>query len=176
MFFESLWSLFSLNSIEKIFIQDCMFTGTVASTNERHAAAYGTAGLVGCVTKDIPIVFKNCVAGDNVSCTRNQFLGALLGATASYMNTKTTIENCYVIGDGVAPVGIATHSAFTGKINGSATVVDKLEDAANITSASSLWTTVDGTPVLKEFEDLIPKKNTVNLLSMLVALFTGKES
>ena len=164
------------NSTETIIIQDCMFTGTVASTNGKHTTSYGTAGLVGCVTKNIPVKFKNCVVTDDVTCTGNQFKGALLGATSAYNNTNTTIENCYVVGNAVAPVAIATHSAFTGKVNGSATVVNNMADAAGITNVSSVWTTVSGTPVLKEFKELIPEQtNTVSVLSLFKGLFTGKE-
>jgi hypothetical protein len=83
-----------------------------------------------------------------------------------------------VIGNKVAPVAIATHSAFTGKINGSATIVSELKDAKTIATVSSVWTTVEEIPVLKEFEDLVPKTETtkVNLFKMLKNLFTGKEN
>jgi len=152
-------------STETMYIQDCLFTGAVISTNMRHGARYGTAGIVGCMTgEDSPLLIKNGIAIDNVDVSGAydgtkicQFAGALLGATASYASTKVSVENSYVIGDNVDPVGIESNQYFIGdggKINGSAIVVDSLEDASNITSVSSAWKIVKGKPVLKEFENL----------------------
>jgi len=164
------------SSKDVITFRDCIFTGSITSSNGKHTCGYGTAGILGCMTTNTPVLFENCITVDDVTCTGNQFKGAILGATSHYSTTTTTLKNCYVIRNKVAPVAIATHSAFTGKVNGSATVVNELKDAANIKNVSSAWTTVDDTPVLKEFEDLIPKKETktVNLLTMLMDLFTGK--
>ena len=56
-------------------------------------------------------------------------------------------------------VGIVSHANFVSqgvKINGSATVVENLSDAAAMATASSAWTLVDGVPVLTVFKDIQP--------------------
>jgi len=137
-------------------LEDCLFTGSVWSSNEKHTVGYGTAGMVGCLTTIQPITFKNCIATDDVVCTGNQFVGALYGAAAAYTVTNTTFDNCYVIGSDAVPFGMGAHSAFTGSVNGSATVVENLSDAAAMATASSAWTLVGGVPVLTVFKDITP--------------------
>ena len=153
-------------SEETMYIVDCLFTGTIASTNLQHYVGSGTAGIVGSQTgTDTPIKFVNCIAVDDVSGGIGsdgnmwQFAGAILGATIIYPSKTVTIENCYVIGDKVLPVGILSEPWFTesgGRINGSANVVYSLEAARGIANESSVWTLVDGEPVLTIFKDIQP--------------------
>ena len=56
----------------------------------------------------------------------------------------------------MVPFSMGVHSAFTGTVNGSATVVENLSDAAAMATASSVWTLVDGVPVLTIFKDIQP--------------------
>ena len=144
------------NGADVTLLEDCMFTGSVWTSNGKHTNGYGTAGLVGCMTTSHPLTLKNCIATDDVVCTSNQFGGALYGAAASYSVTNTTFDNCYVIGSDVVPFSMGVHSAFTGSVNGSANVVENLSDAAAMATASSAWTLVGGVPVLTVFKDITP--------------------
>ena len=143
-------------STELMIVEDCLFTGSIATTVVRHTVGVGTAGIVGatCSASDT-LKFKNCVAVDDAKILVNtgHFLGAILGATYTYSSTGISLDNCYVIGNSVPPVGIAAHSAFTGTVTGSATVVDALSGAAAIANTSDNWTLIDGVPTLKVFAE-----------------------